>query len=1178
MKLTLFLFLVSMLAAFADARAQRINLSVKQAPLQKVLIELSKQSAYTFVYSDDLLEGKNTVTIDLVNKTLAESLDQLLKPLALTYQIKGESIAIKRQAVRKSNGADLGENPTQQQPIRGRVTNEKGEALVGASIYVLDDQGKRTMMQTKTDEEGYFEIKQVEAGTKLEVVFLGYTAQKLTVRADMGTIVLKPFSAEVEEVEVMVNTGYQQLPKERATGSFDFIDNKKLNEQVGTNILQRLDGIASGVLFDTKKPSQERRTNITVRGLSTIHGPLDPLIVLDGFPFEGNLENINPNDIENITILKDAAAASIWGARAGNGVIILTSKKGKFNQPLQVGFNSNIIVSEKPDLLGIPQISSADYVDFEKFIFEHGYFNSTLTNITQNGLTPVVEIMQKMAAGSLSQEEGDRQLSLLKNTDSREQFMRYMYQSPVTQQYSLNLRGGSDNLAWIISGNYDKGVSELSAKNDKLNFRFDNTYRPLKALKINVGVYYTQQTSQTGKPGFNSITTGGRTYPYMGFVDELGNPIPVATTLRHSYTDTAGMGKLLDWKYYPLEDYKHNANTVKRDEIVANVGVNYMLMKGLNLDVKYQYQIQRVDSENYMDIESFQTRDLINRFSQLNRNTGVVAYIVPLGGVLSGSDEKIHSYNSRAQLNYQTSWSERHQVNALMGAEIRQVRQNYGTRASFGHGKDPLFYGKVDQVNSYPDFVTGWATNIAPYVSPTFISKTNRFVSAFANFSYIYAGKYILSGSMRNDASNIFGVDYQNKWKPLLSVGGAWELSKEPFYNWNSFPYVKLRATYGHSGNVDPSKTSRIVGRITKSSYTPFTLFSIQPDLPPNPDLRWEKVTTVNLALEFVSKNDRVSGSLEWYNKRGHDLYGRVYYDYTAWGTSPTMLYNAATSDGRGFDLTLTSKNLTSDRFLWQTTLLASRNISKTLQYNSPTANKPMSGLSMSGSDIMPIPGYPMYAIAAYRWAGLDSQGNPQGYVNGQPTTDYNAINVERWGMTTGQEGNTLFIGSSIPTVFGNFNSTFQYRDLSLSVNFTYKLGYYFRKPTLNYYDLQQGGANNTQYNNADYSLRWQKPGDELITQIPSFVYPINSSRDYFYHGAEIHVMRGDHIRLQYVHLNYALPLVKSSNNRMRHVDIYANLSNLGVVWKANPAGLDPENIGNPSVPIQYAFGLRANF
>ncbi len=367
--------------------------------------------------------------------------------------------------------------------------------MVGAVIQV-----DGTKKGATTDDNGDFEIKGVDKEVTLVVSFVGYGTRKISIggRKDLA-IALHIVSLEMAQVSVTVNTGYQSLPKERATGSFTQIDNATLNQQVGSNILDRLNGVTSGVLFDYSKiPSDQKKLNFNVRGLSTINGPQDPLIILDNFPYEGDLSNINPNIVESITVLKDAAAASIWGTRAGNGVIVITTKKGRFNQPVKIDFNSNIQVVQKPDLYSLPQMSSTDYIDVEEYLYNQGYFASTLSD-GHSALTPVVDILYKRDNGLLTADQATAQIDAFRTHDVRSDFNKYFYRRAVNQQYGLNLYGGSGNISYIVSGGLDKNISELNAGYDRLNVRAENTYKPLKNLLIIAGITYTNSKSTSGR-------------------------------------------------------------------------------------------------------------------------------------------------------------------------------------------------------------------------------------------------------------------------------------------------------------------------------------------------------------------------------------------------------------------------------------------------------------------------------------------------------------------------------------------------------------------------------------------------------------------------------------------------------------------------------------------------------
>lgn len=325
------------------------------------------------------------------------------------------------------------------QIVTGKVVAaHTAEPLAGATIVLKH--GKAAVTQS----DGTFIITLSGPADTLIVTHTGYNPKQVLVYAsDLPlTITLQPVGAAMEDV--VVSTGYQQIPKERATGSFAVIDNKTLNMQIGTNILDRLNGVASGILF----PQKLNGPGILVRGLSTIQGPATPLIVLDNFPYEGDIANINPNDVENITILKDAAAASIWGARAGNGVIVITTKKGRFNQPLRVTLNANITSAAKPDLFAVPQISSSDFIDVEQFLFSKGYYNAEINSFYRTPLSPVVELLVKKSTGQLTAAEADAQINAYRNHDIRSDYYNYVYRSQLNQQYSVNLSAGSGNIAY----------------------------------------------------------------------------------------------------------------------------------------------------------------------------------------------------------------------------------------------------------------------------------------------------------------------------------------------------------------------------------------------------------------------------------------------------------------------------------------------------------------------------------------------------------------------------------------------------------------------------------------------------------------------------------------------------------------------------------------------------------
>ncbi|MBN8787841.1 MAG: SusC/RagA family TonB-linked outer membrane protein, partial [Terrimonas sp.] len=943
--------------------------------------------------------------------------------------------------------------------------------------------------------------------------------------------------------EVVINTGYQNISKERATGSFSVIDNKALNQQISTNILQRIDGMAPGILFDTKQQGPQKKQNFTIRGLSTINGPVDPLIVVDNFIYEGDIGNINPNDVESVVILKDAAATSIYGARGGNGVLVITMKKGRFNQPLRLEVNSSLTFTSKLDLYSLPAISSEDYITVEQTLFNAGYYDEYILNdwYYHHPFTPAVQTFIDREMGLISAQDSLKRIDLLKQTDSRSEFQKYFLRSGFNQQYAINLRGGSDKHAYLFGVGYDKNLGVRHDVYNRLNLRVQNIFRPIKNFQLEIGAYYTHSTDKSGRGANYNIV--GKPIPYLKFTNADGSPASLPVSLSDIYTDTAGAGKLLDWKYYPLEDWKHDKQTSKQEDIMANISVGYRFLKYFQIDARYQYQRQNRTTERHLGMGSFYTRDMINRFTQLNYNTGIVKYIIPMGGILERSTASVNSQSMRTQLNFNKRWS-KHELTAIAGAEVREIINNSGSYSIYGYNEDPLTTAPVDFVNQYPDFVTGqYGITEGIPGRPMITTRNNRFISTYANAAYTYSQRYIFSISGRRDGSNVFGATTNDKWKPLWSTGLAWDVSKENFQYLGWFSDFKVRLTYGHSGNVDLLRSAMPIASYGTDPNTNLPYGSI--NTLNNPSLRWEKVTTINIGLDFSLNMGRLSSSIDYYVKKGTDLYGGVKYDLTTWGRLPFLERNVANMRGNGWDVVINSINIDKN-IKWSSNLLLSYNRNKTTKYFTEDASQ-VDLLIGAGTTITPIVGKPLYSIAAYKWGGLDNNGNPQGYLNGQLSTDYAAIFTEI--RNKGAEGGMLYVGSAIPVYFGSLINTISWKGFSISANLAYKFGYYFRRQSLSYSQLVQFGKGHD-----EFGRRWQKPGDEMHTNVPSFTYPANPSRDGFYNNAEINILKGDHIRMQYVNIAYLFP---SNKKILKELQVYANAANLGIIWCSNKVIVD---------------------
>ncbi len=388
---------------------------------------------------------------------------------------------------------------------------------------------------------------------------------------------------------------------------------------------------------------------------------------------------------------------------------------------------------------------------------------------------------------------------------------------------------------------------------------------------------------------------------------------------------------------------------------------------------------------------------------------------------------------------------------AIAGSEIRQARYQGTSSKTYGYKDDILTYVSVNSAQAYPTIVNGTLALIPD--GKQFISTVNKFVSAFANAAYTYDEKYTLSLSARKDASNLFGVKANERWQPLWSAGMAWNITNESFYRSEIMPYLKLRATYGFSGNVDQSKSAfTIISYAGSSQFTQMPIANVTKYN--NPELKWERVRTLNIGVDFKTKDSRIAGSIEYFNKKGLDLFGNSLIDYTTGVGTGGLMKNVANMVGNGIDVDITSLNI-KGAVLWNSNLNFSYYQDRVTKYflSSKQGSNFVGGNLTS---VSAIEGKPVYAIYSYKWAGLDpTTGDPQGYYNGQISKNY----VSLMGANTTIDSLT-YHGSAIPTFFGSLNNTISWKNFSLTASLLYKMGHYFRRESINYSSLFGGGGN----------------------------------------------------------------------------------------------------------------------
>ncbi|SEK41319.1 SusC/RagA family TonB-linked outer membrane protein [Parapedobacter koreensis] len=1046
--------------------------------------------------------------------------------------------------------------------LTGTVSDGTGNPLAGASVRYLS-----TGRMAATGADGSFFLPLPLRADTLLISFVGYLSQRLPVAAAESGPLQIALEADPNALdEVVVSTGYYQIPKERATGSFEHVDNALFNRSVSTNILQRLEGVVPGVQF--VEPQAGDASGIRVRGLSTIEADTRPLIVVDNFPYEGDINTINPNDVESITVLKDAAAASIWGARAGNGVIVINTKQGAYNQPAWISVNSNVTVGERPDLFYSQNyLPSATVMEIQQELFERG----TYSEANQTYIPSYVELLIKQRDGLISDGEFARQEAFMQQTDLRRDVMEYLYQPPVNQQYSLGVRGGGDSYHYALSAGYDRNRSHVTGNDsERLNLSLQNTFRVRPNLELTGTVWYTQQRAANNGITHGDLglfgTMGNRSFIYDALVDAEGNPGITFSQYRQAYREQAESLGLLDWMYRPLDEQRILDNTNGSKELRLNAGVRYSFLQSFNLDASYQYTNGDGWGRQYHTPESYYVRNLVNRFTQADGSTPI-----PHGGILElGAPPAHQTHSGRAMLNFDRDFGADHRVAVLLGGEVRQriletlpAARYYAYDPALGTGRADLDYRTSYPVR--PQFTARIPpTTTVGVLAPS--QLTDRFLSYFGNASYTVKNRYILSGSARWDGSNLLGVKTNQRGTALWSVGGSWDITKEPFYRMKWLPYLRLRTTYGSAGNIDKSQSHYPTIYIGTDPATGLPQSSL--DHPGNPSLRWEQVNTFNAGVDWRLSGNRINGSVEYYNKHARHLLGDNLMDPTT-GVGGNYKMNYAGLRTQGWDVTVESRNLTGE-FGWSTMLLLSTTNNRITSYNAPL---PPSASYYLSSQIREA-GESADIVYSFPWHGLSPEnGMPIIFVDGQPSTD--PAQYASYYLNFPPE-ELIRAGNSVPTAFGSIRNVFSWKNIEIGALFSWKAGYVFRRSSIG--PGQEYLA--SPFYHTDYFDRWQNPGDESRTDVPAWAETAAPNQRWgVYRDSEALITNGAHIRLQDISASYSLPKTLLPRMPVSTLRLYAYARNLGILWKANDNGIDPDYVNADYVaPKTFALGLQIEF
>ncbi|MDR3714584.1 MAG: SusC/RagA family TonB-linked outer membrane protein [Puia sp.] len=1121
---------------------QGITLREDHATLKKVFEDIKDLTGYDFMSRSELLEIAVPVSLSVTGATLEQVLYLCFRNQPLDYTLIGHTIVIQlkeRPSVRQESNLVT---------VSGRIVDSLGMPVQAATV-TLESDGH----QQAADDSGRFVLAVYDSNAVLLVSSIGFETLRIGLAGHRSLLVRLGGSSRSLEDFPVVYDGFQGISSERATGSFVNINRELFDRSASPDVLDRLDGVTSGMIATSNVVTGLNQASRSIRGRSTIFGNPQPLVILDNFPYAGDIRNINPEDVGSVTILRDAASASVWGVFSGNGVIVITTKKGMHGQAPQLSFSSSVTGTQRPNLFYMPILTSPGYIDMEEYLFGQSFYTTVAQSPAHPAYSPVVGILLREQQGLLGYKEAIAEINRLRTLDTRYDLEKYFYRAHTTQQYTIGLNGGNANDQYYLSAGLDKDLFSRDYNSfQRVTLNGRNSWSLLKdRLIFSMGIYYTFSKTTDDNSG-----TSGSVYPYLQLADAQGRPLAIPYNLSQTYLDTAGNGQLLNWQYRPLEEIRLANNTTRLTDYRIDLSIKYKIGKGLDLNVLYRYGRGQSDQQDLHSLQSYFTRNLVNEYSE--SVNGQWVRNIPPGDILDEVSNIYNSNNLRLQANYTYSDSrDSHRFSVLAGAEGSDLETVSSSVRLYGYDPATRISQPVNYSTEYPLYSQSYISAQIPY-NDLNSAGTERYLSYFANGSYTYRRRYVVTVGARKDESNFFGSAANKRGAPLLTAGLAWDLTREEFYRLSWLKRCKLRLTDGYSGNIDKSISA--LTTITLNSLNNYGAPTASINNPPNSSLGWEKTHIINIGLDLATASDRITGSLDGYIKRGKDLIGTSPLDPTTGNTQ--FIGNTADMKSHGIDLQLNTRNRLGV-LEWSVHFLFSYVGNEVTRYRAQLSSI---GNYLPPGVISPLAGHPLYSVYALRWKGLDpSDGDPRGWYQHQVSKDYASI------LQSADFNDLLYKGSATPTIFGSFRNDFGWRHFSLSVNIVYEAGYYFRRTSIDYGSV----FSQVSLGSPDFYKRWQQPGDEKTTNVPSMIYPDNTQRDAFYDYSEVLVEKGDNIRLRDIRLSYGLDRQKYKKLPFRSLVCYAYANNIGILWKANHAGLDPDYLLSYPRPRSLAIGIK---
>ncbi len=1091
------------------AYSQNVSISLKNAPVEKVLKAINQQTGFSFLYNAELLKKTSPISIDVKNTPLKEVLAQCFNEQKISFVVDNNTIVLKTEKEVKEETRKT--EYVQQQFVEGVVVDEKGSPLQGVTVSVVE----KAEVMTVTDANGKFRILFPTEGKTLSFSYVGYLAETLKIGQNRNVkVTLSPESDDLDLVVV----AYGSKKKEELTTSVAKISSKDFEKRPISNISDAIAGAAPGVQSNSGNGSPGSGSTIRIRGFGSISGDNAPLYILDGVPYSGVLNNISPDDIESMSILKDAASTSLYGARGANGIIVITTKKGIKNKT-----RVDIKAVQGFSTRGLSLYDRTDAYQYYPLLWE-----SLRNSFVDNGMV-LNDANQKASdeiySNLVSNPFGvpNNQIVLPDGTINPAARVRHAddmnWREAVTQMglrndYNVSIYGGTDKSDFFTSLGYlkERGYT-LKSDFERANARVKLNSQVTKWFKVgaNIAANYTSSQESIENSGLNEN-------PF--YVDLLMGPIYYV----HEHDPVTG-------------DYILDRNGQR----VIDIGDYRPIMTSRNILAETQYNLNKL-SRNVLNSRFYGT---INFTKDIKFTTNIafdvnnyqmIVFDSPNIGDAMGRGR---TYDTRSTskyvtinqlLNYDKTF-DKHSVGFLLGHEYYQYQYDYIRGRKEIQTVDGSM--QLDNFSSVID-ILGYQDNY-------------KLESYFGRAEYDYDKKYFLSGAFRNDISSKFHPDNRSSW--FVSASAAWQVSNEEWFNVPAFDHLKVRASWGQVGSDDAMGLyayQSLYNFGNAYNYGSEAGLRMQSTVG-NPNIRWETTVNSDIAIEFGLLKSRINGEIEFFHRRTNDLL----FARPTPGSSGNSSFNdnIGAMLNRGFEISLNADVIRNKHFKWNLAVNATtyKNIIKELPQEE----------IVSGTKKYSV-GVSRYEFWLRDWYGVDpDNGTGLYYANGMTSNAF--VNGKGDTVTAvAAEAKYNYFGSVIPDVYGGITNTFTYKNFTLTTLFTYQIG---GKVFDNDYQSIMHDGTFGRALHADAANRWQKPGD--VTDVP------RRTLSNVMYDSDRFLISGSYITMRSASLTYELP--KSFMNRIAATSgrIYVSGENLFI--KAARKGLNPTQVYTGAPSYTYA-------